>query len=66
MRPDVEFDNTLEAGMNTVSKHGLFSLWRGYPIAVLKVIPGVLSAVLSYEGAKRVFEQFNNAKAHHV
>jgi len=61
MRPDVEFTNTMEAATNTISKNGIASLFRGYPIAILKVIPGILTAVLSYEASKSIFD-FINAK----
>jgi len=60
MRPDIECSNSMEAASNTIDKHGIMSLFRGYPVALLKVVPGILTAVLSYEASKYFFNFVND------
>lgn len=49
----------LSLGLETINKHGLMSLWRGYPVAIMKVIPSTIGAVIGFEGAKRFFDYIN-------
>jgi len=59
LRPDVVFNNSLEAAGETITKHGFISLWRGFPVAAIKVVPAIVAAITSLEILKRVFNAIN-------
>jgi len=60
MKPDVgECRTTINAVIQNVDKHGIGGLFRGYPINLLKVIPGVLTAFISFEYSRRFFAHYN-------
>jgi len=42
---------------NHVKKHGIFSLWRGLPIILLRVLPCYTMTMLAYEAARKCITQ---------
>jgi len=59
LHSDVTFDGSIEAASSTVSKHGILSLWRGYVVSALQVVPYVVIASLSYQMTADLFERVN-------
>jgi len=58
-KPDVEFMDSLDAAVQAANKHGATTLYRGFALNLLRVVPGVLVAFLSYEISKRFFANYN-------
>lgn len=63
LHPDVPFDNSIEAATSTISKHGLFGLWRGYVVSALQVVPYITLVSLTYQGTANMFERLNIERA---
>jgi len=61
LHPDVEFDGVIEAATATVSKHGFFSLWRGYTVSALAVVPYITVVALTYQGTTKFFDEIVNS-----
>jgi len=59
LHSDVEFDGAAEAASATISKHGFTSLWRGYTISALQVIPYITAVSIAFAGTTRFFDQLN-------
>eukprot|EP01114_Cavostelium_apophysatum_P009667 TRINITY_DN228_c0_g2_i1.p1 TRINITY_DN228_c0_g2~~TRINITY_DN228_c0_g2_i1.p1 ORF type:complete len:339 (-),score=66.20 TRINITY_DN228_c0_g2_i1:98-1114(-) len=57
LHPDVEFDGVVEAATNTVAKHGVLELWRGYAVAALSIAPFIAVVSLSYQGTAKLFSE---------
>jgi len=57
MHPDVECNGIVEAATSTFAKHGLFSLWRGYGIAALQVLPYITVVSLAFAGTTRLLDE---------
>lgn len=58
-KPDVEFVDTFDAAIQTAKKHGPLTFYRGFGVNLLKVVPGVLIAYMSYEFVKAFFANYN-------
>jgi len=58
-KPDVEFIDSLDAAVQTANKHGPMTFYRGFAVNLLRVVPGVLVAFLTYEISKRFFANYN-------